>query len=142
MRLTAFSDPNRSGILFQRSGASVTIRGDTTLDVELVSLDARDPIYDWPTLSGMVYRETAAGRQPVAHTHVSYGRKGLPLYDVYCETDAQGRFQFGRLPLGPGGLGAGNCNDQAQTVPLVISADAVVDVDVTFLFGTCPGVPY
>jgi hypothetical protein len=143
VRLTAFAVV-KAGWLFQRSGASTTLRGDTALDVELVPSGVRGGAYTSPTLSGVVYRATPAGQQPVAQTRVFYRSLGVdaPFYDVYLETDEQGRFDFGRLPLGPGRLGAGNCNDQAEFVTVEINGDMVADVDLTTLFSTCPGVPY
>jgi len=139
VRVTAFPPPGT--LLFQRSATSVTVTGHTVLDIELVAGAERGATFGPPTLSGRVYYIASDGARPWPHTRVVYKSIQGPWYDVYQTSDDDGRFTFGRLPLGPGQLGAGDCNDQLEFRPVEIRGDAVADVDVTNLINHCPGVP-
>jgi hypothetical protein len=141
VRVTAFADA-AYGRLFQRSARFANVQEDTVVDIELVARDVRGNTYGSPTLSGIVYRMTPQGRQPVVNTSVIYKSVDTPPWDVYLETDGEGRYDFSRLPLGSGRLGAGNCNDQMLFMPVDIRGDTRTDIDVTSLFTNCPGFPY
>jgi len=102
---------------------------DTHRDIEVVRLGFNDFRYDSPTLSGMVYETTADGRRPLPHTRVLYSMNDWNGFDVYTDTDADGRYIFCRIPRGPGRLGAGDCDDAVFTLPVDVKGDTVVDVD-------------
>jgi len=137
VRVVAFAPPERP--LFQRSAVSAVVNGNTRVDVELVAEPVLGLLFDSPSLSGSVYITTPDGPRPQAHTRVFYKSFDGPWYDVYQSTDEQGRFAFGRLPVGPGRLGVGNCNDQALIVPVDVQGDTVANVDITAFAATCPG---
>jgi hypothetical protein len=128
--------------LFQRSATTAAIDGDTVKDIELVAHGARGVTYGSPTLSGVVYHMTREGPQPWPNTMVIYKSFQGPWYDVYQYADHQGRYDFGRLSLGSGQLGAGNCNDQVMFMPVEIGGDTVADIDITWLVNNCPGIPF
>ena len=140
VRIVAFPPIGLS--LFQRTAVTRGVDGDATVDIELVSESAPGATYGSPTLSGVVYYMTSNGPRPWPNTPVVYKAFTGLLYDVYQSTDAQGRFDFGRLPLGSGELGAGNCNDAMMFRPVDIRGDTVANIDITWLVTTCPGVPF
>jgi hypothetical protein len=117
-------------------------RGTGDLNIELVPANTRGVQFGSPTLSGVVYRMTEAGPRPWAHSPVSYGSFPGPWYDAYVETDENGRYEFGRLPLGPGRIAVGNCSDQALLIPIEIRGDTVLDVDISSFVKDCPSVPF
>ena len=98
--------------------------------------------YGSPTLSGVVFHGTPEGRRPWANTRVFYKSIEAPSYDVYVRSDEHGRYDVGRLPVGSGSVGAGDCNDAALYMPGEIRGDTVADIDVTWLVTTCPGFPF
>ncbi len=55
-----------------------------------------------PTLSGVVYRKTDAGRAPIAGAVIEY--EYSPVIAARTITDALGRYSLCHLPLGRGGL--------------------------------------
>jgi len=62
-------------------------------------------------------------------------------YDVYTRTDSVGRYEVCGLPIGVGGVSAGDCNDAVEQVPVEIRGDtSVVDLDLTSLIRNCAGV--
>jgi hypothetical protein len=140
VRVTAFADTT-NGQLFQRSVTIATIQGDTTLDVELVARGARGITYGSPTLSGVVYRMMRNGRQPVANIRVVYKSFDTSLYDVYLETDDEGRYDFGDVQLGSGRVGVTDCSDEFTFTPVGIRGDTVLDIDVTAIVASCRGNP-
>ena len=120
------------------------INGDTSADVELVQAGITPTTYGSPTLSGVVF-ETSNGRRPVGGTPVLYSSNSHDGADVYARTDAEGRYNFCRLPLGPGYVLAG-CPDAPKPFPqfrftkasVEIHGDTVLDVDITTSFSSCP----
>jgi hypothetical protein len=138
VHLVAFATPPLR--LFQRSAFIALVNVDTRVDIELVSDGFLGISFDSPSLSGTIYRDTPDGRKPQARTRVFFKSFDGPGYDAYQESDAEGRFAFGRLPEGAGRLGVGNCNDQALLVAVDIRGDTVTDVDITQFVATCPGV--
>ena len=57
---------------------------------------------------------------------------------MYTQTDADGRYQFCRIPQGVGRIGAGDCNDAVLALPVEVNGDTVVDIDLTSFNATCP----
>jgi hypothetical protein len=132
---------NQSG-LNQVCAVHPRIDGDTTADVELVP-DGRVPTaYRSPTLTGTVF-ETAHGRRPLAGMSVLYSSYSHDGADVYARTDADGRYNFCNLPLGPGYVLAGCFGNTAllgshfASIDVEIRKDTVLDVDVTSSVGSC-----
>jgi hypothetical protein len=121
-----------------------TIDGDTIADIELVQAGVLPMTYGSPTLSGVVF-ETSTGRRPAAGTPVLYSSNGHDGADVYMRTDAAGRYNFCRLPLGAGYVLAG-CPGAVMPVPgfrftrvpVEIRGDTVLDVDITSSISSCP----
>jgi hypothetical protein len=146
VKITAYSGPlsglwNQSG-LYQTCAVHPMIEGDTTADIDLVQAGVLT--YDSPTLSGVVI-ETSHGRRPVAGTPVLYSSNGHDGADVYTRTDANGRYSFCRLPLGPGYVLAGCAGAvmpypafRGTNVPVEIRGDTVLAVDITALVSSCP----
>ena len=93
-----------------------------------------------PTLSGVVFEATPEGRRPVASAPVWYNSFGPhDSTDVYTRTDAQGRYQFGGLPLGRGILVAG-CSPGdivKNMVRVEIDRDTLLDFDITLSARDC-----
>jgi hypothetical protein len=140
IRLTALAAFG-NGELEQPCGAYASVRGDTVRDIELVRPGAHGLSHSAPTLHGVVYYTTAEGPRPVAHTRVLYFSLANSTFDMYTTTDSDGRYEVCGFPLGPGFLGAGDCNDAIMQTPVEIQGDAtVLDVDLTSLIGECPGV--
>ena len=124
--------------LKQTCGAYALVEGDTSLDIDLVRPGTRGRRHRTPTLSGVVFETTAAGRRPVAATPVVYYSVFRGTFDVYTITDAEGRYEFCGLPLGAGDLLAGSCNDQMMPVPIELRSDSTnVDVDLTPWIRAC-----
>ena len=134
---------NQSG-LHQVCAVHPTINGDTTADVELVQAGVLPTTYGPPTLSGVVF-DTSNGRRPVGGTPVLYSSNSHDGADVYTRTDAEGRYTFCRLPVGPGYVLAG-CPGALTPFPgfrvtkvsVEIHGDTVLDVDITTSFSSCP----
>jgi len=87
---------------YQPCAAIAVVNGaNATADVVLVdSAVARSMTpADSPMLSGLVYRTTSAGREPVSGAYVDF--EYFPdLVTATTVTDAQGRYSLCRLPLG------------------------------------------
>jgi hypothetical protein len=142
-RIRIFAFPPIGSILFQRSVTIPDVNGTAGLDIELVSAETRGIRYGSPTLSGIVYYMTEAGPRTWAHSPVTYSSSQGPWYDAYVKTDEQGRYELGRIPLGPGGIRAGDCSDQALGGASVdIGGDTVVNIDITEGLRGCPASPF
>jgi hypothetical protein len=81
----------------QPCAATITVNGDATLDVELVRSDSPSPLttVGSPSLSGMVFENTAEGRQPVVGAGIFYGDD---LVMASTHSDAAGRYALCHLP--------------------------------------------
>lgn len=138
IRLTWMPGPERLE-LHQPCPANVAMTAsDTKRDIEVVRLGSPGFRYDSPTLSGMVYETTADGRRPLPHTRVIYSINNWDGFDVYTDTDADGRYIFCRIPRGSGRLGAGDCNDAVFWFPVDVNGDTVVDADLRPFKDACP----
>jgi len=148
VKLTGYDGPgnglwNQSG-LSQICAVHPTIDGDTMADIELVQAGVLPMTYGSPTLSGVVL-ETSKGRRPVAGVPVLYSSYGHDGADVYTRTDAQGHYNFCRIPLGTGYVLAG-CSGAVTPfpgfrytlTPVEIHGDTVLDVDITSSISSCP----
>jgi hypothetical protein len=125
--------------LHQPCPVNATIAGDTERDIEGVRLGSREFTYGSPTLSGVVFEETASGRRPLMGARVLYSINRAGGIDAHTRTDANGRYQFCRVPRGAGKVGAGDCNDAIMgESPVEVNGDTVVDIDLPS-FTTCPG---
>ena len=123
--------------LHQPCPANATIAGGTELDIEVVRLGSREFTYGSPTLSGVVFETTPQGRQPLGNTGVMYSLNTCDGFDAYTQTDADGRYQFCRIPQGVGRIRAGDCNDDGFVLPVEVKGDTVVDIDLTSFNASC-----
>ena len=90
---------------YQPCAAIATVSGANGVkDFELVDSAATRPATskDSPTLSGVVYRKTGAGKQPIAGAVIEF--EYPPVIATTAITDAQGRYSLCQLPAGRGGL--------------------------------------
>jgi hypothetical protein len=142
VRLVGFAPWQLRESLFQPCASLTVPTTDSVINIELVSNSAAAMRCGSPTVSGTVYRATPDGRKPLANTPVVYKSFDGPWYDAYGSTDGDGRYNFGRLALGTGQVGAGNCNDQMLFVPIRVDGDTLLDIDITPLLDTCPGVAF
>ena len=115
---------------YQPCAAVATVNGaNGTKNIELVDSAATRPetTTDSPTLSGVVYRKTAAGKQPVAGAIIEF--EYPPVIATTTTTDAQGRYSLCRLPAGRGGLEVWLNGVSIGGVVVNINGDAVLDLN-------------
>jgi hypothetical protein len=112
-RYTVGSVPNDSTVLVHAMGgldgagahrhqpcvATAVVQGDTVLDVEYNRKDVRGSGGS-PTVSGVVFETTPAGRQPVRDRQVLYYSPNILA--AHTITDANGRYEFCKVPVGAG----------------------------------------
>jgi hypothetical protein len=98
-------------------------------DLELLDSAATRPARpaDSPTLSGVVYRQTRAGKQPVAGAVIEF--EYPPVIATTTITDAQGRYSLCQLPAGRGGLEVWLNGVSLGGVVVNIIGDDVLDLD-------------
>jgi hypothetical protein len=100
-------------------------------DFELVDSAATGPekAADSPTLSGIVYRSTSAGRQPVAGAAIEF--EYSPVIAATTMTDARGRYSLCHLPTGRGGLDVWLNGVAVGGSVVYITGDQVLDFDLS-----------
>ena len=116
---------------YQPCAAIATVSGANGVkDLELVDSAATRPetTADSPTLSGVVYRNTGAGRQPVAGAVIEFEYPYVIAATTI--TDAQGRYSLCHLPAVRGGVEVW-LNGVAKGSVVNISGDQVLDFDLT-----------
>ncbi len=110
--------------------ASTTVQTDTVLDVELGKAHPSARLSRSPIVSGMIFENTPAGRQPIPNALVAYlwgCTEGIG--EAWTRSDANGRYEICRVPRA-------GCLDvvtrDGRFVPTEIDAqgDAVVDIEV------------
>jgi hypothetical protein len=124
----------------QPCAADAVIRSNTVLDIELVADGARGVTAGSPTLTGVVYEMTAAGRKPIPTADVMLIAGCSGLGAPYMRTDAEGRYAFCRVPRGPVCVFAaleryGGPWFSERQVPMTINDDTVLDIELR------PGTP-
>lgn len=132
--------PGYAGLLQPHPVNVETLAGQVTRDIDVMrrgTTPSSRPL----TLSGVVYKETADGRRPLARQRVLYSINNWPGLDAYTETNEFGAYHLFGLPSGTGRLGIGDCNDAVLPVDVAMNRDAVQDVDLTSFLAACPGVP-
>jgi len=115
---------------YQPCADIATVSGPNAVkNIELLdSAVTRPPtVTDSPTLSGVVYRKTRAGRQPLAGAVIEY--EYAPVIATTAVTDAQGRYSLCRLPLGRGGMDVWLNGVSLGGVVVNVTGDAVLDLD-------------
>jgi hypothetical protein len=138
IRLVAFAAFG-NGQLEQPCGAYASVNGDTVRDIELTRPGAHG-LSPAPRLFGVVYYTIGEERRPLAHTRVLYFSDPHSYFEAYTTTDSDGRYEVCGFPLGPGAIGAGDCNDSLLQVPVQLRGDTnVFDVNLTPLVTGCPG---
>jgi hypothetical protein len=113
---------------YQPCAAVATVNGANAVqDIELVDSAVTRPgtSADSPTLSGVVYSSTGAGRQPVAGVDIEFDYSFLVAATTI--TDAQGRYSLCHLPTGRGGLDLWLNGFQVGGSVVDISRDQVLD---------------
>jgi hypothetical protein len=136
VRLTA----NAPGL--QQTCAVYTFFGaaDTVQDITLVPSGAQDAMCEGPMLSGVVFRIVDGIKRPMKGQRVGfYSADQRGAWDVYANTNADGRFTFAGLSRGPGTLLAGDCSDAMEPKPVEIRGNTnLVDFDLTAFIQSCP----
>jgi hypothetical protein len=125
-----------TGPWYQRCGATATMTAAVNMDIEVTrSPGAPTSMRESPLLSGVVTRVGVdSQRRPWTSREVHYmaSCRGLVLARTY--TDANGRYELCRLPVGPGCLTVNVSEVEWETVAqqtsVVISGDTVLDIDV------------
>ena len=115
---------------YQPCADIATVSGPNAVkDIELLDSALPKPATteDSPTLSGVVYRKTRAGKQPVAGAVIEY--EYAPVIVTTATTDAQGRYSLCRLPLGRGGMEVWLNELRLGGVVVNIVGDDVVDLN-------------
>jgi hypothetical protein len=146
-RYTISTLPNGSTVLVHAMGgldgagfhrhqpcvATAVVKGDTVLDVEFNHKDVRGSGGS-PTVSGVVFETTATGRQPVRERQVLYYAPNILA--AHTITDANGRYEFCKVPLGVGKVFVTDPYDwdlggpAAEHVVNVVG-DVVVDLEIS-----------
>ncbi len=100
-------------------------------NLELVDSAVTRPLTtaDSPTLTGVVYRRTANGKQPIAGAVLEY--EYSPVIATTAVTDAAGRFSLCQLPLGRGGVDVWLNGVSLGGAVFTITGDQTLDIDVT-----------
>ena len=117
---------------YQPCAAIATVNGaNSVTDIELVDSALTRPATttDSPTLSGVVYRMTVAGRQPVAGAIIEF--EYPPVIAATTITDAQGRYSLCQLPTGRGGVDIWLDGVALGGAVVYINGDQVLDFPVT-----------
>ena len=137
-KVTAFGGPGTVGLV-QACAANAVINGVTRLDIELVAPGTTGTLHRPPTLSGVVIGPTGGATRPLRGIMVGYNTLNGGIQDAYTFTDSAGRYSLCGIPLGPGELLAGDCNDQwLFDNALDIRGDTVFDIDLTLPAQRCP----
>lgn len=149
----SFSDVRQFGVtqvvvpaqptgLFQACAVHPTIWGETTEDIELVQAGAPPTTARSPTLSGVVFEDTATGRRPVSDLHIGFQSlaQSTDSHDAATRTDSDGRYRLCNLQAGFPGLvwvSCGSAADQKLLTQIDIRGDTPLDVDVTSILKGC-----
>lgn len=108
VKITAYAPgtpgPLWSQSLYQVCGVHPLVNGVSSIEVELIRAGIARTASPSPTLSGVVYENTAEGPRPAAQMAVLYSSYGHDGADVYTRTDNAGRYSFCDLPLGGGSV--------------------------------------
>ena len=102
---------------------------DAVKNLELLDSAVTRPLTaaDSPRLSGVVYRKTAEGKQPIAGAVIEF--EYPPIIATRAVTDAQGRYSLCRLPLGRGGLEVWLNERSLGGTVVNTTGDAVLDLE-------------
>jgi hypothetical protein len=124
----------------QPCAVDAVIRSNTVLDIELVAEDTHGITAGSPTLTGVVYEMTAAGRRPIPAADVMLIAGCSGLGAPYMRTDAEGRYAFCRVPRGSACIFAalerfGGPWFSERQVPTAVNGDTVLDIELE------PGTP-
>jgi hypothetical protein len=105
---------------------------ESTMQLELVKRGSRPRVLESPTLSVTVYNNTPHGRAPVPDLQIQFAGGARGLTAGYGWTDSDGRYEFCRLPRGPGKIVMywGFDSEFSKEVGLNITGDQVVDIEI------------
>jgi len=109
------------------------VNGDTVLDVEFNHKDVRGSGGS-PTVSGVVFETTPTGRQPVRDRQVLYYAPNILA--AHTITDANGRYEFCKVPVGVGKVFVTDPYDwdfggPAAERTVTVLGDVVVDLEIS-----------
>lgn len=113
--------------------ATAVVKGATVVDVEFNHKDVRGSGGS-PTVSGVVFETTPTGRQPVRDRQVLYYAPNMLA--AHTITDANGRYEFCKVPVGDGKVFVTDPSDwdlggpAAERIVSVLG-DVVVDLEVS-----------
>ena len=146
-RYTVGTLPNGSTILVHAMGgldgigfhrhqpcvAKAVLQRDTVVDVEF-NLNTVRGSGGSPTVSGVVFETTAQGPQPVRDRQVLYYSPNVLA--AHTITDANGRFEFCRVPIGVGKVFVTDPYDWELGRPaaertVTVSGDVIVEMDIS-----------
>jgi len=146
-RYTVGTLPNGSTVLVHAMGglngagfhrhqpcvATSVVDGDTVLDVEFNHRDVRGTGGS-PTVSGVVFETTPTGRQPVRDRQVLYYASNILA--AHTITDANGRYEFCKVPVGVGKVFVTDPYDWDLGGPAAerlvnVFGDVVVDLEIS-----------
>ena len=113
--------------------AAAVVNGDTVLDVEFNHKDVRGSGGS-PTVSGVVFETTPTGRQPVRDRQVLYYAPNILA--AHTITDANGRYEFCKVPVGVGKVFVTDPYDwdfggPAAERTVTVLGDVVVDLEIS-----------
>jgi hypothetical protein len=113
--------------------ATAVVKGDTVLDVEFNHKDVRGSGGS-PTVSGVVFRTTPTARQPVRDRQVLYYAPNILA--AHTITDANGRYEFCKVPVGVGKVFVTDPYDwdlggPAAERTVTVFGDVVVDLEIS-----------
>ena len=113
------------------ASTTLTAGADNVLDVELGSAYPSARLSRSPVLSGLIFEQTAAGRQSVPNAAIYYDwdcLDGTP--EAGAITDANGRYELCRLPRG-GCLIVVSPDGRVASRSVDVLRDTVVDIEVS-----------
>ena len=146
-RYTIATLPNGSTVLVHAMGgldgagfhrhqpcvATAVVQGDTVVDVEFNHKDVPGSGGS-PTVSGVVFEAIPTGRQPVRDRQVLYYAPNILA--AHTITDANGRYEFCKVPVGVGKVFVTDPSDWDSGGPAAerivnVLGDVVVDLEIS-----------
>jgi hypothetical protein len=133
---TLWLTTSKDGYVQQCAASPVTVNEDTTLDVQLVSRERLSastadthPAVGRRSVSGVIYKITDAGRQPVAGAFVDWE----PFWEfsaAFTYSDAQGRYSLCGVPDASTGAIVASSEKRAAWVALASGQSIGIDITI------------
>jgi hypothetical protein len=132
---TLWLTTSKDGYVQQCAASPVTVNEDTTLDVQLVSRERLSastadthPAVGRRSVSGVIYKITDTGRQPVAGAFVDWE----PFWEfsaAFTYSDAQGRYSLCGVP--DASTGAIVASSEKRAAWVALASGQSIDIDIT-----------